>query len=382
MIASVGELADSATVVVIAEPGELGEWEIVVTPADTTVVLGAVVQFSAEVFDTSGALVDTSVNWSLGGQNIGVIDENGLFTALGIGFGSVWGSLGEWFGYGLITVLDSLSDTTGVDTAFVIRYNPAGHIADSVAVYEGGPGYIMGGFPFPMNLLNSGRITFPINSLHFNIRLTISVPDFFEIQGDSINMPEGMVNGVSFEVSVGDSVIDPFYFDSPVQVTIPFKRGLLQHLGIEPTDLGMFFYDSLGYDTSGITNVVVDSVANLIYGNIHHLSDVAIADEGVVWVDGEAVRLGLPAQLSLAPNYPNPFNATTTITFHLPQTSLVTLSVYNLLGQEVAVIASGVLPAGEHRFLWQAKSLASGLYFIRLEDKSGFALTRKALLIK
>jgi hypothetical protein len=78
----------------------------------------------------------------------------------------------------------------------------------------------------------------------------------------------------------------------------------------------------------------------------------------------------MPQELVLHQNYPNPFNPSTAISFALPRTDYTTLEVYNLLGQRVAVIYSGLLSAGEHTIQWQPKDLPSGMYLYRLQSGS------------
>jgi hypothetical protein len=75
-----------------------------------------------------------------------------------------------------------------------------------------------------------------------------------------------------------------------------------------------------------------------------------------------------PYRLILARNYPNPFNASTTIEFTLPEAAEVQLSIYNILGQKVAVIFAGIKQAGAHSVTWDAGDSPSGVYFARLES--------------
>jgi hypothetical protein len=89
----------------------------------------------------------------------------------------------------------------------------------------------------------------------------------------------------------------------------------------------------------------------------------------------------LPHSYSLAQNYPNPFNPTTDIQFSLPIQSQVRLTVYDILGQEVATLVNGSLTAGEHTVAFNAASLPSGIYFYRLEAGS-FSDIRKMMLLK
>lgn len=93
------------------------------------------------------------------------------------------------------------------------------------------------------------------------------------------------------------------------------------------------------------------------------------------------VLISAPSKFELAQNYPNPFNPSTSITFTLPQSGNVKLSVYNLLGQEVQNLVSGFIEAGSHTINFNAKNLNSGIYLYKLEA-NGFTQTRKMTLIK
>lgn len=89
----------------------------------------------------------------------------------------------------------------------------------------------------------------------------------------------------------------------------------------------------------------------------------------------------LPKTFALAQNYPNPFNPATTINFSLPQKAQVSLTVYNILGQQVTTLVNDELSAGEYSVTWDAAKYASGIYFYSL--KTGQTrLTKKALLVK
>ncbi len=80
-------------------------------------------------------------------------------------------------------------------------------------------------------------------------------------------------------------------------------------------------------------------------------------------------------------NYPNPFNPSTVISYNLKQTGPVTLRIYNYLGELVATLANGIQAAGNHKVIFNAAALNSGLYFYRLQAGS-FSQTRKMMLIK
>ncbi|MDX1547292.1 MAG: T9SS type A sorting domain-containing protein [Rhodothermales bacterium] len=106
---------------------------------------------------------------------------------------------------------------------------------------------------------------------------------------------------------------------------------------------------------------------------------VFLVPSGGPVADEEAAEV--PSAITLAPNYPNPFNPTTTIEFALPRTTDVRLSVYDLLGREVALLVDGLRAAGTHRVEVDAARWSSGLYLYRLEA-GGQSQTRRMMLVK
>lgn len=88
-----------------------------------------------------------------------------------------------------------------------------------------------------------------------------------------------------------------------------------------------------------------------------------------------------PEQFTLLQNYPNPFNETTVIRYGLQQPGDVTLRVYNCLGQEIAILFSGMAAAGEYTETWNASGCAGGVYFFVLESATQ-RLCRKMALIR
>ena len=88
-----------------------------------------------------------------------------------------------------------------------------------------------------------------------------------------------------------------------------------------------------------------------------------------------------PDEFALEQNYLNPFNPATTIRFSTESAGFVTLRVYNILGQEVATLVKGNMEAGSHVTTFDAKELASGVYYYRLQTGSDFK-ARKMMLLR
>ena len=89
----------------------------------------------------------------------------------------------------------------------------------------------------------------------------------------------------------------------------------------------------------------------------------------------------VPARFALYQNFPNPFNPTTVIRFDLPRETNATLTLHNVLGQEIRVLRRGTLSAGAHTVQVDAQSLASGVYIYRLES-SEFVQTHRMVVAK
>jgi hypothetical protein len=107
----------------------------------------------------------------------------------------------------------------------------------------------------------------------------------------------------------------------------------------------------------------VDRVANSPYLNV----SVNLYIDSEQGIGGDRQVAMKPEVFWVGQNYPNPFNPMTTIGFNLPAAGPSRLAIYNLLGQEVAVLLDGHLSAGFHRVTFDGSRLASGTYFYRVE---------------
>jgi len=134
--------------------------------------------------------------------------------------------------------------------------------------------------------------------------------------------------------------------------------------------LEIAFSLSAGIDLTSIQNSVINSRAK--YASV--ITDVLENNSE------------LPIEFSLSQNYPNPFNPSTTIRYSIPnnvnrESEIVSLVVYNMLGQKVATLINQNQKAGNYEVKFDAAHLNSGVYFYRL-TANGFQSTKKLMLLK
>ena len=99
------------------------------------------------------------------------------------------------------------------------------------------------------------------------------------------------------------------------------------------------------------------------------LDDITIADS-TGWSGIEDLAGITPENFDLSQNYPNPFNPSTTIRYALPTESKVAISIFNLLGEEVATLVNDVQSSGYHEVVFNASELSSGVYLYRINAVS------------
>jgi hypothetical protein len=94
-----------------------------------------------------------------------------------------------------------------------------------------------------------------------------------------------------------------------------------------------------------------------------------------------SIEIGVPNNFYLSQNYPDPFNSETRIDYTLPEKQLVTLRVYNTLGELVGELVNEEKEAGSYSVTFEASNLPSGVYIYRLQTAS-FAANNKMTLLK
>jgi hypothetical protein len=174
------------------------------------------------------------------------------------------------------------------------------------------------------------------NGIAYSMDVWIEYPLFLRIlSGSSGQLAPAETTAVKFEIRTGAEY-----------------RALLSYVDIQSND-----------PTNSLTHVV-------IYRPFLDVNDVRPSLEGAG-----------PAQFLLKQNFPNPFNPVTTISFSIPKQSIVTLEIFNLLGQKVATLLSGERLPGAYNVEWDASAQTSGVYYYRLVTDS-YVDTKKLLLVR
>jgi glycosidase len=149
-------------------------------------------------------------------------------------------------------------------------------------------------------------------------------------------------------------------------------------LGVEP-DETYVLTDLFSGEPQELTGAELEALSVEIPGYTTRL--FALADSTIVVpVSSEPDGLATPASSSLAQNYPNPFQSSTSIEYELAETGLVRLNVYDVLGREVAVLVDEHQPAGAHQVRFDAAALPSGVYVYRLSTGGRTHTQRMALV--
>ena len=121
-------------------------------------------------------------------------------------------------------------------------------------------------------------------------------------------------------------------------------------------------------DPSRMFSSLTDADGRYVVG----LTEVAVEEE----VEGQTV----PSDFALLQNYPNPFNPSTKISYSIPKSCFVTLTVYDILGKKIQTLVSEFQNANIYSVNFDASKLSSGIYFYKLQAGDGFVETKKMTL--
>lgn len=161
--------------------------------------------------------------------------------------------------------------------------------------------------------------------------------------------------------------------------------GVLSQAAVASSGMNNYFAlnDEQSYDVQiHLENGVVltpqtnPELSNVVPADVYHKLIVRLDDASSAKPDPVVA-----AEFTLHPAYPNPFNPSTHIAFDLAQAADVRFRIFNIIGEEVAMINLGQKQAGTHQFEWNASALSSGIYFGKIEA-GAYTATQKLVLMK
>ena len=231
----------------------------------------------------------------------------------------------------------------------------------------------------------------PLSNLE--IQLEFNPPIQIPAGGGSFNYDLDIVNrsitsytiDVSIDVMLPGGTIYPVSskYNIDLNPGAPIFRSLTQFI---PGDIpaGNYLYNGHVYDHSTWELLSEDSFPfEKLPGDDSPNHNLGWALYG--WDEGEPAVIAVPGEFVLYHAYPNPFNASTVISFELPHAGLVKLNIFDINGRSVGaqnfVPIRQWMPTGSHEVVFDGSDLASGVYFARLQA-GDFNQTRKILLIK
>ena len=213
----------------------------------------------------------------------------------------------------------------------------------------------------------------------------------FSIYADTVNTSQESVNvGYVIEAEDSDNYLSsyslrliinggPMNGGEMLESSDNFNAGLMSSsitgvIGIPmgstegPWNIRIILMDEL----DAVTNLGPNDLENQNFQNYIYVDNSELNQD---------ISHNIPKQFSLNQNYPNPFNPTTSISFSVPSKSKVEINVYDIMGNEVAILLNDVVPTGVQSVSWDAKDQPSGIYFIRMLSEN-FIEYKKTMLLK
>ncbi len=180
-------------------------------------------------------------------------------------------------------------------------------------------------------------------------------------------------NAIKCDVSKEEYLTAISKFDNIIQQNPNSEEAIYAEIDIITTAINL--------DT---TNSQLGKIAGrkyLVKGTSDYLTKLNNLLQNKFGINSEEKEQIIPKEYSLYQNYPNPFNPNTTIKFDLPNDGLITLEIFDILGRRIATLLEGYRTAGSYEQVFNASSLASGVYVYKLQA-GDFTNSKKMLLLK
>lgn len=257
-----------------------------------------------------------------------------------------WVHLGSWLNSGAATTVTSVGEW----------YHVAG-------VYDGSEIKVYVNGVLEASSSHSGSMSTTVDNFYIGGDLDASSgwAEFFNGSVEELSVWSKALTEIQIQTVMNDSLSAAYYQTNDSGLVAYWKFDELEDLGV---------------NSDGADDVRDLSV------NANHIDlegDTFIEPGGPAGI--ELISNELPDDFSLKQNYPNPFNPSTTINFSIPQSTFVTLKIFNSLGEEIETLVSEELSLGNYKYDWSAVNFPSGIYFYKLQTEN-FVETKKMILLK
>ncbi|MCY1720458.1 T9SS type A sorting domain-containing protein [Prolixibacteraceae bacterium Z1-6] len=399
IIAQLGDIADTAKIEVYESKWKKDQREkisqynigtngqqLTIAPNDQTVYKGAdPIQYLATYKIDGTKQRGTKFKWSVSDPNIATINSDGLLTLVGkTGMTLVTAECNNMIKSAELLVIDSMTDSK-INNIWIHRVLPNGKELQVKTVKEG-ESYKISGLPYPLNILNGGMIHFPVGCINEDIVIYIFIPEEYatiDNRNTNVSFSDEIVAGIKFSVKpVGsDNIVEPYWFNIPIELKLVYKQELLDSLNLVPQNLNVFFANKTGFTKVNDKTTTIDTAGHRIYASIAHFSTIVVKESKAF------TSLPItPSSEHLLYIYPNPFNSSSTIQFSLANAGKVNITIYNIFGQPVQILANGEYSEGLHMVSWQGNDFngspaPSGMYLCRF-IKDGEVSQVKRIILK
>ena len=212
-----------------------------------------------------------------------------------------------------------------------------------------------------------------MTNFDFGVCSSPNDPVFWAVENPNFLFGNGIVctqDGEVYASSFGDGVVvrDLNGIYTGFSSGLPEINGYIDVVSLAMDYLGFLWVAVIPFEPGGEPG---------IYRTVNPVTDV------------EDNTMASPEDFRLEQNYPNPFNPSTTINYSVPNSSFITIKVYDVLGNQITELVNEEKPIGVHEVIFDASSLSTGTYFYQLQavnSSSGsgnsFVETKKMILIK
>ncbi len=352
----------------------LGVGELDLSPERSTIDTTMSFSASFSVKDVDGLSQDVDrkrISWSLTDENVGSINDEGMFIPSSPGSVGVIGAIG------------GTADTVWVDVKQLEGYNNLTNFSDSDF-------WQLSTENLPLE--NVSVIQMDNGGLEVQYSLP-SQDDRAEIHLSGSLSTEGVPESLNIENS-GDGKDYILFVDIENPEGGRYRMGPQRLANHTEPEVMEFIFDDFWANriTPGasyyfpfsieafVLQLPLNSSGEAMDGYFRfHEAGVVYSETGVSTED--PVNRELPESVTLKQNYPNPFNPTTDIQFSIPERMNVKLEVFDLIGRRVALLVDETRSSGNHQVTFNASHLASGAYLYRLQTETA-TITKSLMLIK